>query len=175
LQPQRHNREDSSCRRRKFALSSGVSKLRNFLTYWLPPAIWMVVIFSFSGDAKSYQHSGALFGPLLHWLFPTLPGETIEQIHHRFRKCAHLTVYGILALLFWRAIHQPRRNEIKPWRWDEAGLVLASVFLYAASDELHQVFVPGRTALVSDVFIDSSGGLAGLLAIWLARKIFRRA
>ena len=61
------------------------------------------------------------------------------------------------------------------WRWDEAGLALAIVFLYAASDELHQAFVPTRTALVSDVFIDTAGGAAGLLALWLARRIFQRA
>jgi VanZ family protein len=149
-----------------------VQKLFN---YWLPPAVWMVVIFSFSSDVKSYQHSSTLFVPLLHWLFPTMPLADIEKIHHVFRKCAHLTEYALLALLLWRALHQPRPQEIKPWRWDEAGLALALVFLYAASDELHQVFVPSRTALVSDVFIDSTGGLIGLLLLWLTRKIFRRA
>ena len=46
---------------------------------------------------------------------------------------------------------------------------LPCVFLYAASDEFHQIFVPTRTAQVSDVFIDTAGGAAvcsrfGLLA-----------
>jgi VanZ family protein len=40
------------------------------------------------------------------------------------------------------------------------------VALYAASDEFHQSFVPTRTALVSDVFVDTAGGAAGLLALW---------
>ena len=38
--------------------------------------------------------------------------------------------------------------------------------LYAASDEFHQMFVPTRTAHVTDVLIDTAGGAAGLLAMW---------
>ena len=53
------------------------------------------------------------------------------------------------------------------WNWAEAGLALSMVFLYGASDEVHQAFVPNRTAQVSDVFIDTAGGAAGLLALWL--------
>jgi len=152
-----------------------MSKLIKMLFYWLPPAAWMVLIFSASADTHSYQHTSTLFEPLIHWLLPTLPQEQIESIHHLFRKCGHFTEYAVLALLLWRAIRRPFPNDLRPWRWDEAGLALALVFVYAASDELHQVFVPTRTALVSDVFIDTAGGAAGLLTLWLVRKIFKRA
>jgi VanZ family protein len=50
---------------------------------------------------------------------------------------------------------------------------LAVVFAYAASDEFHQIFVPNRTPLVSDVLIDTAGGGAGLLLLWLWGKVFR--
>lgn len=146
-----------------------------FLNYWLPPGLWMVMIFSASADTQSYQHSSSLFVPLLHWLFPAMSLENIEAIHHLFRKGGHLTEYAVLALLLWRAIRQPQKNDSRPWRRDEAGLVLSLIFLFAASDEIHQAFVPTRTALVSDVFIDTAGGAAGLLALWLAGKIFKRA
>jgi len=135
----------------------------------------MVLIFSASADTHSYQHTSLFFVPLLHWFFPQMPPGQIETIHHLFRKCGHFTEYALLALLFWRALHQPQKKHPRPWRWDEAGLALASVFLCAASDEFHQIFVPSRTALVSDVFIDTAGGAIGLLALWLARKVFRRA
>ncbi len=148
-------------------------KLRNLLKYWLPPLAWMLVIFSASGDAKSYQHSSALFEPLLHWLFPQMSPPRIELIHHLFRKAGHLTEYALLALLLWRAIHKPQKNDQRPWRWDEAGLSLALVFLYAASDEFHQIFVASRTALVSDVFIDTSGGVIGLMLLWSIGKILK--
>jgi VanZ family protein len=150
-----------------------VPKSKKLLLYWLPALAWMLLIFSASADTKSYQHSSGLFVPLLRWLFPTMSLEHIELIHHLFRKCGHLTEFAILALLYWRAVRQPQKNDARPWRWDEAGLALSFVFLYAASDEFHQIFVPLRTALVSDIFIDTSGGAAGLLALWLAGKIFK--
>jgi VanZ family protein len=134
----------------------------------------MAIIFSASADTNSYRHSSTLFEPLIRWLFPRMPLEQVEQIHHLFRKCAHLTEYAILAMLLWRTIHRPEKNFVRPWRWREAGFVLAIVFLYAASDEFHQSFVPGRTALVSDVLIDTAGGGAGLTLLYLGRKILKR-
>jgi VanZ family protein len=163
----------SDCRAARIALSFGVLKLRIFFKYWLPVLAWMCLIFSASADAKSYQHSSALFEPLLHWLFPQMSQAHVELIHHLFRKTGHLTEYALLGLLLWRAIRQPQKSDPRPWRWDEAGLSLATVFLYAASDEFHQIFVPTRTALVSDVIIDTSGGALGLLLLWLIGKICR--
>jgi len=79
----------------------------NFLRWWLPVLVWMVLIFSASADTQSYQHSSSLFEPLLRWLFPTMPPTTVAVIHHLFRKTGHLTEYAILALLLWRALRQP--------------------------------------------------------------------
>jgi VanZ family protein len=166
--------EKSGCRATGIRFSSGVQQTQRFLKYWLPVLVWMVVVFSASADRNSYQHSSNLFEPLFHWLFPWVSHDHIEVIHHVFRKCGHLTEYAILALLLWRAIHQPERNRPRPWRWDEAGLTLSIVLLYAASDEIHQVYVAGRTALTSDVAIDTSGGAAGLALLWLGKKIFNR-
>jgi VanZ family protein len=98
----------------------------------------------------------------------------IDSLHFLFRKCCHLAEYAVLGLLVWRALHQPQKNQPKPWRWTEAGLTLAVVLLYAASDELHQIFVPTRTAHVSDVFIDTAGAAFALLLLWLAGKSFKR-
>jgi VanZ family protein len=133
----------------------------------------MLLVFSASSDTHSYQHTSSFFEPLLRWLFPQMPPATVNFIHHLFRKAGHFTEYAVLALLLWRAIRQPQKNDRRAWRWDEAGLALSVVFLYAASDELHQVFVNGRTALVSDVVIDTIGGVTGLLLLWLTGKIFK--
>ena len=43
--------------------------------------------------------------------------------------------------------------------------------LYAASDEFHQLFVPGRAGRVSDVLIDSSGVLLGIAIVSLFMHI----
>jgi VanZ family protein len=144
-----------------------VLKLRAFLKYWLPALFWMALIFSASSDVKSFDHSSRLLAPLLHWLFPQMPESTVHLIVLIARKTAHFGEYAVLALLLWRALRRPLPNDSQSWNWHKTGLVLALVFLYAASDEIHQIFVPTRTAHVTDVLIDTAGGAAGLLALWL--------
>ncbi len=122
----------------------------------------MALIFSASADSHSSEHSSYLFEPLLHWLFPKMSQEHIEDIHLVIRKCGHLTEYAILALLLWRALHLSK-NNLPTWSWPKVGGTLLIVFIYSASDEFHQNFVPTRTARVSDVFIDTAGGAIGLL------------
>jgi VanZ family protein len=67
------------------------------------------------------------------------------------RKCAHMTEYAVLAALLYRALDR------------ELPAFLAAVG-YAATDEFHQHFVPGRHASVVDVAIDAVGATIGLLA-----------
>jgi VanZ family protein len=143
-----------------------VSKMRSFLKYWLLPIAWMFVIFAGSSDSSSYQHSSRLVEPLLHWLFPHMSQAHVEAIHHVIRKCAHLTEYALLAILLWRAVRKPVRNDSRPWSWREALITVAIVFLYASTDEFHQRFVPTRTPMVSDVFIDTSGAIIGMILLW---------
>ncbi len=90
----------------------------------------------------------------------------VDKIHYVIRKCGHLTEYAILALLVWRALHFSK-NSLPPWSWPKVGGTLLVVFLFAASDEIHQSFVPTRTAQVSDVFIDTAGAVIGLLVLRL--------
>jgi VanZ family protein len=80
----------------------------------------------------------------------------------------------VFALLLWRAIRRPQKSRPRPWNWREARLTLMLVMLYAASDEFHQVFVPTRTPAVHDVVIDTLGGAAGLLALWLLGRWQKR-
>lgn len=165
-------KHDFNCVTPPALFSIRVANFRPFLKFWLPPLAWMALIFSASGDAQSYQHSSRFFEPLLHWLFPQIAEEKIQNLHHLFRKCCHLAEYAVLALLLWRALH--RQQNLPPWSWPKVGGTLLLVFLYAATDEFHQSFVPGRTALVSDVFVDTAGGALGLLALWFAKKFFPR-
>ena len=142
-------------------------KFRVFLKYWLPVLLWMALIFSASGDTRSFARSSRILAPLLHWLFPHLPEDTVHFIVLLARKGAHLTEYAVLALLCWRALRKPVRNDPRLWDWRTARLVLLLVALYAATDEFHQLFVANREPMVHDVLIDTAGGAAGLLALWV--------
>jgi VanZ family protein len=147
-------------------LSCGVPKLRVFFRYWLIVLVWMVLIFSASGDQMSFQRSSRILGPLIHWLLPQLSNESVHAAVVSIRKCAHFGEFAVLALLLWRALRKPARNETRPWEWRTAAIALLLVVAYAASDEIHQLFVPSRQGSILDVMIDSSGALLALIFLW---------
>jgi VanZ family protein len=151
-----------------------VLKLRSFVRYWLPVLVWMCVIISASSDQFSFQHSSRIIGPLVRWLFPHLSDEMIHALVVIARKCAHLTEYAVLALLLWRALRRPPEPHAPRWRWTTAGLVLALVALYAASDEYHQTFVPSREGCVRDVVLDTAGGALALICLWAVGRWRKR-
>lgn len=89
---------------------------------------------------------------------------------HPLRKLAHFgeyTVLGILVYLVWC-----------PWLKRGRGLyvlVLLWVFVSAACDEIHQLFVPGRWGSLADVCLDTAGGAFGMLfCLFMTRKAERR-
>ena len=131
----------------------------------------MWIIFSASGDRMSFQHSSRIIGPFLHWVFPHLSDDATRAVVVFVRKCAHLTEYAVLALLLWRALRKPPGPEVLRWQWSVAGIVLALVALYAASDEIHQTFVPSREGCVTDVLLDATGAALGLLCLWAAGRL----
>jgi len=132
---------------------NGPSPLNSFLVhslfrYWLPPVLWMGVIFILSAQ-------------------PSLPRHPEALLDHVLKKAGHMVGYGILAFLLWRALSRGRGALSWP------ALVAAFVVsvLYAASDEYHQSFVPGRNGTPVDVGFDAVGALVVLLIVGsLGRK-----
>jgi VanZ family protein len=135
--------------------------MRRFLKNWLPVFIWLGVIFLGSTDLMSAEHTSRFIVPLLRWLRPDISPETLASIHFIVRKCAHVSEYAILALLFLRAavlITNLKRSIpilcVTVW--------VACLFV-AAADEFHQTFVASRGASVRDIMIDNGGAILGLL------------
>jgi VanZ family protein len=145
--------------------------MRQFLKYWLPVLIWMAVIFGASADPHSHDRTRHFFRPIILWFFPHISDQEFDQIHFVLRKCCHLTEYAILGLLVFRALSHSK-TSLWAWSWPRVGGALLIVFLYAATDEFHQSFVPGRTALFSDVCIDTGGAAIGLLAWWIFHCLY---
>jgi VanZ family protein len=86
-------------------------------------------------------------------------------------KAAHFAAYALLGALLARAVAgavwagYTRTSVWKAWTF---------ATLYAVSDELHQTFVPGRTASLGDGLADSIGALAGAAAaLLIARRVQR--
>lgn len=91
-----------------------------------------------------------------------------EYFEHPIRKLAHFSEYacmGILVYALWSQwLKQGRRLYL---------LTVAWVFLSAAADEFHQLFVPGRYGSFWDVCLDTCGGAFGLLLCVLAGRLRR--
>ena len=84
------------------------------------------------------------------------------------KKGAHMLAYGLLAVLWLRAL-----RPLAPGRWAPA-VAWAVAVLYAASDEYHQTFVAGRNGTPVDVLIDGVGAALGLaLLVWVASRRHR--
>lgn len=130
---------------------------------WLPVICWGALIFIFSTEYFSAEHTAGIIVPALRWLFPSLSPHQLRIIHHYVRKSAHFTEYFIFALLLFRGV----RGAWKGWRWTWALAVFSASAFYAALDEIHQSFVAGREARFLDAVIDTAGALAAMFACWL--------
>lgn len=137
------------------------------LKYWLPVVIWAAVIFSASTDALSSPRTSRIIGPILRWFKPDVSAETVERVQWVVRKTAHAVEYGILGILLWVAQRKPRWNNLGPWERRPAVWSLVGAFVYALSDEGHQMFVASRGASLGDVFLDTAGAALGLLVLWM--------
>jgi VanZ family protein len=118
------------------------------LSPWLLPVAWAALIFAFSAQ-------------------PDLRFAPNEGLDFLIRKAGHMAVFGILALLLWRAVGSTTVWP-RPSAW-----ALALTVLYAVSDEIHQGVVSGRHASAVDVGIDAAGALIAVAGVGLLRA--RRA
>lgn len=148
-------------------------RLWHKLKYELPALLWAGVIFAFSSQEadQSSELSSGVLGLMLEF-FTRAFGRVIEDFNQEFfhfllRKGAHFTVYLVLGVLVAFALY--KRKVIAYRRIS----FLISV-LYAVSDEIHQVFVPGRAGQVQDVLIDASGALLGILLFALINTYLRQ-
>jgi VanZ family protein len=111
---------------------------------WWAPLAWMAVIFWFSAQ-------------------PDLPHVPDALLDFLVKKSAHALEYAVLTGLLWRAV-------ARTWpglRGERRAVLLtgAATVVYAASDEFHQWFVPGRTSQPRDVLIDALGAALAVALI----------
>jgi len=113
------------------------NRLYQILQRWGPALVLMLAIFLFSNTPSAE--------------IPNLGGWD-----RLVKKGGHMLGYALLALTLLRGFGSAG--------WRNILFAFIGAALYAASDELHQFFVPGRHAALLDVAIDSLGAALGLLA-----------
>jgi VanZ family protein len=98
--------------------------------------------------------------------------ESVVALPGRSDLLAHFAAFGTLAALVLRGCADGAWRAVS---WRRGGIAWLVTIVYAASDEVHQAFVPGRTAAIDDWAADTLG--AGLVVAGLviaARTLARR-
>lgn len=83
------------------------------------------------------------------------------------RKSAHFLEFTGLCLLFNIALHQTKKKPLPI-------LSIALTSAYAITDEVHQLFIEGRSCQFSDWLIDSCGAILGAAAFMLILHFIRK-
>ena len=135
--------------------------------------LWMGFIFSMS--CENAEESSNTSGQTIKVVLSTVPEfekqpeevkvNIIEKLQFIVRKSAHFIGYMILGILASGLILQYENiNKKYP-------LAFLICVIYAISDEIHQLFVPGRSGQVRDVLIDSAGSLLGIILVMAFEKL----
>ena len=135
-------------------------KNKKIITSWILIILWMVFIFymsSCNGNVSSDQS-----GTIVYILHNILGIDYSDKLIFIIRKCAHVSEFFILGIL---VINLVSKYNVKHIYF----ISFIVCVLYASSDEFHQLFVPGRSGLVTDVLIDLIGVVLGLLLVFLIR------
>jgi VanZ family protein len=109
----------------------------------------------------------------LYWLVlftaTTLPGDQLPNLHLS-DKIEHFSAFFILAVLLNLALIYQRKSYLF---FKYAATVTIIICLsYAAIDELHQMFIPGRFADIRDWLADSTGVFLGVFVLNLVKSLF---
>lgn len=139
--------------------------------------LWMGVIFYFSNQPATVSTSQS--NKVIHALDKisedSILGDILQILYESkgasfiIRKSAHMISYAILAVLSFIMVYS-HKTYIKP-SFIYGFLI---TFLYAITDEIHQLFIPGRSGMIQDVLIDSLGAIIGLSLITLIYKLVTR-
>lgn len=115
---------------------------------------------SSEGSDTSSGRSDAIVQTVKSWGIGS--GSETDVMTFLVRKSAHSIAYFIFGILAFNAVRLLGLSTTK-----KILLSIGIVVLYAMSDELHQLFVPGRSAELRDVLIDSIAGTVGVVVCWV--------
>lgn len=123
---------------------------------WILVAVCMGIIFSLSAQngEESSDLSGSFVMAILEWL-------KLDVDEGLLRTCAHCLEFMGLSLLIFNATYATWEKKITPL------IAFAGTVFYAITDEIHQIFVPGRAFQISDILVDSTGALIGVIASFI--------
>ncbi len=134
------------------------------IVLWVVTLAWAAQIYRFSTATFGGVFTTWFLSQILKLLHLHVTLATFSLLHHLMRKCAHLTEYGLFAMLLYYSLGGIRRRE---WQRKPALSALLIAGFYSLTDEFHQIFVPGRGPSIVDSGIDTLGACVGILIVYL--------
>lgn len=135
---------------------------RKKLVSWLLVILWMALIFHLSHQPVevSRELSKGVTEKIVEVVEKIEPNKefNLSRANHLLRKSAHFFSYFFLGIFLASAL---RKSGLSGYKL--IGIAVLISVLYAISDEVHQLFVPGRGGQFKDVIIDSSGAIVGIV------------
>jgi VanZ family protein len=128
------------------------------------PLVWTGLVLLLGSAYFSAELSGSILLPALRALAPALGHVQPHHLHAGIRKAAHVTEYGLLAVLWFQALAWRRSAVTASW------IALAICLACAVADEAHQSLLPDRTASARDVAIDTLGAAAAVSIVRRRRE-----
>ncbi len=133
-----------------------------------------LIIFGFS--SQDAEESGGLSSNIAKLLLKQVyhddiedKEEILERTEKVIRKIAHFSIYTLVGFLLMSFVSTYQLKENK-----RIIISLSVGVLYAASDEIHQLFIPGRSGQITDVILDSMGVLLGILVVLTVLEIYQK-
>ena len=132
------------------------------------------MIFGFS--SQNGEKSGELSSNITKFILEKMNYDDIQNQEEIFkkteiviRKIAHFSIYTLVGLLLM--------SFVSTYKLKENIRIIISLcmgILYATSDEVHQLFIPGRSGQITDVIIDTMGVLLGILVLLTLLEIYKK-
>lgn len=119
----------------------------------------MILIFTMSAFNSTESSNQSNF--IVNIILDIFNITNIKLLSLIIRKLAHFTEYFILGILIYNLIHSYDKKIY---------MAIIICVLYAISDEIHQLFVPGRSCQLLDILIDSIGSIVGIYLLYLIKK-----
>lgn len=90
----------------------------------------------------------------------------IDQLEYIIRKLAHFSIYTVVGILLMGFVSTYEIEKIK-----KIYISIVVGIIYATSDEIHQAFIPDRSARLTDVIIDTMGIVLGIIIVLIFMKL----
>lgn len=130
--------------------------------------IWCLVIFYLSNQTSDISGSNSF--NILSYILPNLSTDILINLNNIFREFMHAAVFLVLGVFTYISFGYDFKKSYKKI------IIYSLIFciFYALSDEIHQLFVSGRTFQLIDLVLDFTGSLIGIYLTYLVKNLLNK-